>query len=511
MIPAQEVIEVALREAGRSGAEGCVVLVDETSHADVRFALNTTTTNGVRRDRSVTVIAIVSSAGATPSVGVARRSGVVDVEQMVSAALTDARGAPPAEDAFTLVDGMGIRTRSVAAAAVAFGLAPVETDLSVLGGVLSGLSSAFRRAAARDVVLAGFAEYGVSTLYVGSSTGLRLSFSQPTGAVNLVGRSADGVRSAWVGLGAERMGEVAFDAMESELWRRLEWAQRSLSLEAGRYEVILPPSGVADMMGSLYFYAMGGQDAEDGRTVFSASTPVGGDGGGRSGGDSGGRSSGRTRVGERVTDVPFTLYSDPHEPGIECLPFVACGSSDSESSVFDNGLPLARTDWIRDGVLAHLRNHRAGAARSGREAAPYIDNLVLRGGDGGAGGGEGDGGGGGGGGEGDGGGSVEEMVARTERGLLLTCLWYIREVDPATALLTGLTRDGVYVIENGAVVGAANNFRFNESPVDLLARATEVGASVRTLGRELGEYLNRCVMPPLRIPDFNMSSVSQAS
>ena len=81
-----------------------------------------------------------------------------------------------------------------------------------------------------------------------------------------------------------------------------------------------------------------------------------------------------------------------------------------------------------------------------------------------------------------GGGTVDEMVAHTERGLLLTCLWYIREVDPATALLTGLTRDGVYVIEDGAVVGAANNFRFNESPVDLLARATEVGTSVRALG-----------------------------
>ena len=104
------------------------------------------------------------------------------------------------------------------------------------------------------------------------------------------------------------------------------------------------------------------------------------------------------------------------------------------------------------------------------------------------------------------------MVARTERGLLLTCLWYIREVDPATLLLTGLTRDGVYVIENGAVVGAANNFRFNESPVDLLARATEVGTPVRARsGREFGEYLNRDVMPPLRIPDYNMSSVSQAS
>jgi predicted Zn-dependent protease len=84
-------------------------------------------------------------------------------------------------------------------------------------------------------------------------------------------------------------------------------------------------------------------------------------------------------------------------------------------------------------------------------------------------------------------------------------------VDPATALMTGLTRDGVYVVESGRVVGAANNFRFNESPVDLLVRATEVGTPVRTLGREIGEYLNRTIMPPLRIPDYNMSTVSQAS
>ncbi len=494
MIEAQEVIEVALAAAARDGADSCIVLVDESSHADVRFALNSTTTNGVRRDRSVTVIVMVSGHPAdTPSVGVAQRSGVVDVEQMVSAALTDARGAPPADDAFTLVDGMDAARGAGPAASLAFGRPPVETDLSVLGPVLSGLSSAFARAAARDVVLAGFAEYGVSTLYLGSSTGVRLSFSQPTGAVNLVGRSLDGVRSAWTGVGAERIGEISFEAMEDELWRRLAWARRPLSLEAGRYEVILPPSGVADMMGSLFFYGFGGQDAEDGRTVFSRGDGAVGGGSGVGGGGTG------TRVGDRLSEVPFTLYSDPFEPGLECLPFVACGSSDSESSVFDNALPLERTDWIRDGSLAHLRYHRAGAAHSGVDAAPYIDNLILRAGPGGNDGTAG------------GGGTVDEMVARTERGLLLTCLWYIREVDPATALLTGLTRDGVYVIEDGAVVGAANNFRFNESPVDLLARATEVGASVRTLGRELGEYLNRCIMPPLRIPDFNMSSVSQAS
>ena len=464
MIEAQAVVESALAAAARGGADGCVVLIDETSHADVRFAVNQTTTNGVRRDRTVTIITILG-----PSVGTARRSGVVNVDEMVAAALTDARSAPPSEDACALVQPAATEPPD----GTGFDRSPVETDLSVLGGVLSGLSGAFGRARAEGVVLAGFAEYGVSTLYVGTSTGVRLSFSQPTGAVNLVGRSDDGIRSAWTGAGTAEMEALSFDQMVDEIWRRLEWARHPVSLPEGRYEVILPPSGVLDMMGSMVFYGMGGQDAEDGRTIFSAA-------------------SGGTRVGDALATIPFTLYSDPQEAGLECLPFVAAGASSSEESVFDNGLPLGRTEWISDGRLAHLRYHRAGAARSGVEAAPYIDTLVLRA-------------------PNAGGGTVDEMVSRTERGLLLTCLWYIREVDPSTLLMTGLTRDGVYVIENGSIVGAANNFRFNESPVDLLARATEVGTPVRALGRELGEYLNRAIMPPLRIPDFNMSSVSPAS
>jgi predicted Zn-dependent protease len=462
VIPAQELVEHGVAAAGAAGADGCVVLVEETSHADVRFAVNTTTTNGVQRGRSVTVIAV---AGA--SAGTARQAGVVGLDgvaEMVSAALADARAAPPAEDAFALLEP------SETAPARDFSLAPQETDASALEPVLSSLAGAFGRARARDAVLAGFAEIDVATLYLGSTTGVRLSHAQPTGAVNLVGRTADGTGSAWVGVPAI---DPSFEEMEQEIWRRLDWGKRQIALDAGRYEVILPPSGVGDMMAQLAFAGLGGQDAEDGRTVFS-------------------KEGGGTRVGETITSLPFTLFSDPLEPAVTCTPFVATGASSSDVSVFDNGLALGRIDWLRDGVLAHLRYHRAGAAKSGVEFAPYVDNLVLRCGA-------------------TGGGSIDDMVARTERGLLLTCLWYIREVDPATLLMTGLTRDGVYVIEDGAVVGASNNFRFNESPVDLLARATEVGTPVRSLGREFGEYLNRTIMPPLRIPDYNMSSVSQAS
>jgi predicted Zn-dependent protease len=307
-------------------------------------------------------------------------------------------------------------------------------------------------------------------VYLGSSTGLRLSHAQPTAAVNLVGRTADGGGSAWVGAPSI---DPSLEAMEQEIWRRLDWGKKQIPLEAGRYEVILPPSGVGDMMTTIDFDALRGQDSEDGRTVFS-------------------KEGGGTRLGESITPLPFTLYSDPDEAGVECLPFVATEASSSDVSVFDNGLPRSRTDWLRSGVLAHLRYHRAGAAKSGAPMASSIDNLILRCAD-------------------HDGGSVDDMVARTEHGLLLTCLWYIRAVDPATLLMTGLTRDGVYVIENGEVVGAANNFRFNESPIDLLVRATEVGTPVRSLGREFGEYLNRTIMPPLRIPDYNMSTVSQAS
>ena len=465
--PAQDVVEEALA-AARSGGDQCVVIVEETSEVEVRFANNTTTTNGSRRDRRVTVICLRQVEDGIAA-GVARRGGDVDVTELVRAAGVDAAGSPPADDASPLLTP-GDSDRSPGSSA-RFDRPRATTDLSVLSGVLADLSAGFERARRADHVLAGFAEHRQTTEYLGTSTGIRLAHAQPQGALHLVARTGDGSSSTWAGAGTTDFTDVSVEELEDRLLGRLAWSARRVERPAGRYEVVLPPEAVGDLMVGLA-YELSGRNAEDGRTVFS-------------------RPGGATRVGEQLSPVPFDLRSDPGRRGLECSPFLTVTASSADASVFDNGLPLAPTDWIAGGRLQRLRYHRAGAARSGVEPAGFIGNLILE--------------------VPGSSGSLEELVARTERGLLLTCLWYIREVDPATMLLTGLTRDGVYVVEDGAVVGAANNFRFNESPVDLLARVSEVGTSVRSLGREFGEYFNRTLMPSLRVPDFNMSSVSRAS
>jgi predicted Zn-dependent protease len=197
-----------------------------------------------------------------------------------------------------------------------------------------------------------------------------------------------------------------------------------------------------------------------------------------------------TKVGMRIGIEGVRIWSDPFAEGLQCQPFNIARGSSSSRSVFDNGLPVESTDWVRDGVLEHLVTTRQSAAATGLPLAFPAENMLM---------------------EGDGSATLEEMTRSTGRGLLLTCLWYIREVDPQVELLTGLTRDGVYLVENGEVTGVVNNFRFNESPVDLLGRIAETGRREACLPREWNDWFTRASMPTLRIPDFNMSSVSKAS
>ncbi|MXM63190.1 TldD/PmbA family protein [Streptomyces sp. HUCO-GS316] len=453
-----EVVERALE---LSRADGCVVIADEHSTANLRWAGNALTTNGVTRGRTLTVIATVDGKEGTAS-GVISRSAVTadELEPLVRAAEAAARAAGPAEDAQPLVTGVP--------EAPDFADAPAETTSAVFADFAPALGEAFARARAGGRELYGFANHELVSSYLGTSTGLRLRHDQPNGTLELNAKSPDRTRSAWAGRSTRDFKDVDPAALDAELAVRLGWAERRIDLPAGRYETLLPPTAVADLL--IYqMWSASGRDAVEGRTVFS-------------------KPGGGTRVGETLTELPLTLRSDPNEPGLESSPFVLAHSSGGDQSVFDNGLPLSATDWVRDGELTGLMTSRHSAGLTGLPVAPAIDNLILTGGEDR---------------------SLEEMVANTERGLLLTCLWYIREVDPATLLLTGLTRDGVYLVENGEVSGEVNNFRFNESPVGLLGRATEAGRTEKTLPREWSDWFTRAAMPALRIPDFNMSSVSQ--
>ncbi|MER8187061.1 metallopeptidase TldD-related protein [Kitasatospora sp. NPDC094015] len=458
-----ELVERALE---LSRTDGCVVIADEESSANLRWAGNGLTTNGVTRGRRLTVIATVDGARGTAS-GVVSREAVTreEVESLVRAAESAARDAGPAEDAQPLLAGR--------AASADFTEPPAETSAEVFAEFAPALGEAFARARKGGELLYGFARHELTSSYLGSSTGLRLRHDQPTGSVELNAKTADLSGSAWAGAATSDFTDVDVAALHATLSTRLGWGARRIDLPAGRYETLLPPSAVADLMVCLNWSA-GGRDAAEGRSVFS-------------------RAGGGTRIGDRLSTLPLTLRSDPAEPGLRAAPFVLAHSSGDSGSVFDNGQPLAATDWIRDGELANLHTTRHSAALTGLPLRPSVDNLVLETADQA------------------GAPTLEEMVARTERGLLLTCLWYIREVDPATMLLTGLTRDGVYLVENGEVVGSVNNFRFNESPVDLLGRITEAGRTERCLPREWSDWFTRAAMPPVRVADFNMSSVSQAS
>jgi predicted Zn-dependent protease len=456
MITPQHVVNIVLQEAAKLGrADETMVLVTEKVEATLRWAGNSMTTNGVTVSRSTTVISIVRK-GDSASIGTVV-SAEVDprvIPGLVAASQDAARAAPEAGDAAPLLSDAG---------------APADWDSPVAGTgaeVFADVAASLSRGFRGTDRLYGFAHHSVSTTFLASSTGLRRRFAQPTGAVEINGKRGDA--SAWAGIGTADFVDVPTDLMLEDLSMRLDWAKRTVELPAGRYETIMPPSAVSDMM--IYLaWSMAGRGAQEGRTALSA--PGGG-----------------TRVGERLTDLPLTLFSDPMAPGLACTPFVAVSSSSETASVFDNGMEISQVDWIRNGVINALAYPRAIAAKFDANVAVAADNLVMTGGTA----------------------ELADMIAGTERGLLLTTLWYIREVDPTTLLLTGLTRDGVYLIEDGEVTAAVNNFRFNESPLDLLRRATEAGASEKTLPREWGDWATRAAMPSLRIPDFHMSSVSQA-
>ena len=436
-------------------------IVEHDSRMDLRWARNTLTTNGVRAAVTATIVGfqpvqggvgVVSASVSGPDAGAMREL----VDQVLRAATT----APPAEDQFELVANLESGAWTDAAA---------QVDIAGISDLTQSLGEVFRSAASWGIEHFGYAEQGVETTYLASTTGVRRAFAQPSGRVEMTAKSHERTRSAWQGFAGDDIAGANIADLDARLREGLAWQATRLDIQPGRHRAVLTSGAVADLLCEFWWTATA-RDAAEGRSVFAGAKGP--------------------RLGERLTARNLTIASNPHDARFPNAPFVSAASSNSHGSVFDNGLEIEPHTWLDQGVLANLIAPRAIARDLGLPAVNSADCLAIS--------------------DEDGTGSLTDLAARAGDGLLVTCLWYNRVVDAQSLLITGLTRDGVYVIRGGEIVGCTSNFRFNDSPVGMLSRITDAGAAERTLPREMGDYVHRIAAPPMTIDDFNFSTVSDA-
>ena len=344
---------------------------------------------------------------------------------------------------------------------------PASVDLAELEHIAIGLNKVFEN---NHSEYFGYCEITIDTLYVATSAGMKTRFEQKTSRFELSAKSIDRKRSAWSGQSGTSLLSVDVHSHGVEVDQGLKFQENQIEIPPGKHKVTLSPSAVADLMIYLMWTASA-REASEGRSVFSA--PGGG-----------------TRIGEQLTTRDFNVVSDPEFPGLQTINQVVSLGSSSFTSTFDTGLPITKSEIISKGKLSSLGSSRHAASLAKLPFTPLADNIIVT--------------------DTSGTGSLQDTAKRMQNGLLITCLWYIREVDSESLLLTGLTRDGVYVVENGEIIGAASNFRFNESPVGMLNRIVDAGQSVACLPREWADYFARAKVAPLTISDFNLSTKSDA-
>ena len=226
------------------------------------------------------------------------------------------------------------------------------------------------------------------------------------------------------------------------------------ALEPGKYTVILEPLAAAVMMEHI-FRNLDARTADEGRSFLS-------------------KPGGKSKLGERLVDERITIYSDPTNPDLPASPFSPEGQAQE------------KINWIEKGVVKHLIYSRFWAAQKGIKSVPAPSNFMVMGGSA----------------------SLDELIKSTQRGILVTKFWYTRSVDPQTLLITGLTRDGTFYIENGQIKYPIKNFRFNESPVIMLNNLDMLGKSERIVSSDGGN--RHYLMPSMKIREFTFTSLSDA-
>ena len=431
-----------------SKSEGCQVNLNASANGNTRYARNEVTTAGDTDNATVTVTSRFGKRVA--SVG----TNVLDDAGLARAVETSERLARLAPENPEL---MPLLPAQVHTEVPAFAAPSAELDAVRRAEAVRSVSSESSRA---GLMAAGLVHRVAGASAVANSAGL-FGYHAATSTVHtLTVRSPDGKGSGWAGTAHNDWTRATpATQLATRAVRKAHGTRASQPLPAGKYTVVLEPTAAGNLV-SLLAFAMNARPADEGRSFFS-------------------KRGGGNRIGEKVVDERITVSSDPQDPDLLTSPFTG------------EGLPVGSTVWIEKGVLKNLAYDRFWAEKQGGKPTPFAGGYRL---------------------EGTGTApSMEELIKGVERGLLVTRFWYIRAVDQRTLLYTGITRDGVFLIERGEVSHAVNNFRFNESPVTMLNNLVAVGRPERVSSSESGDVGGPAVVvPPLVVRDFSFTSVSEA-
>lgn len=306
---------------------------------------------------------------------------------------------------------------------------------------------------AGDIKAAGYLVAGAGCTAIANDKGMFAYHRGTSVNYTLTVRTTDGTGSGWAGADHPDWRQIDFEAVSLRAIDKARRSAKPSAIEPGRHTVIFEPQAVGDLAQLIAFYADARQ-ADEGRSPFSK--PLGGN-----------------KVAEKIVDSRVTIYSDPSDAQLLAQPF------DGE------GFPIARQVWIENGILKQLQYSRFWAKKQNKPPTGGATSLKMAGGSA----------------------TMDEMIRSTDRGILVTRLWYLREVDPRTILYTGLTRDGTFLIEEGRITRSISNLRFNESPLFMLNNLEMLGPSERLAGTEAGGSV---AMPALKVRDFNFTSLSEA-
>ncbi len=330
---------------------------------------------------------------------------------------------------------------------------PGTAELSAAELIQAGLTALTPARKSGDLATAGYLVVTSASTALGNSKGLFAYHRSTNANYTVTVRTSDGTGSGWAGAEHPDWRQLDIAAVSARAIEKARLSRNPVAIEPGRYTVIMEPQAVGDLVQLIGFYA-DARASDEGRSPFT-------------------KQGGGNKIGEKIMDPRISLVADPFDPMILSQPWDG------------DGLPLGRQVFVEKGVLKELYYSRFWAKKKGKQATGAPTSLIMTGGTT----------------------SVDDMIKSTQRGVLVTRLWYLREVDPRTILYTGLTRDGTFLIENGKISKAIKNFRFNDSPLFMLNNLEEVGRPVRLAGTEAGGAV---VVPPIKVRDFTFTSLSDA-